>query len=83
MIMSEKIRFYRKKRGLSQQELADKLNVVRQTVSKWEQGLSVPDSQMLVALARELGISEGTSKSNLARAKEILKRKIKAYLSDE
>ena len=57
MIMSEKIRFYRKKRGLSQQELADKLNVVRQTVSKWEQGLSVPDSQMLVALARELGIS--------------------------
>ena len=34
-------------------------------------------------IARELGISEGTSKSNLARAKEILKRKIKAYLSDE
>lgn len=34
-------------------------------------------------IAKELGISEGTSKSNLARAKEILKKKIKAYLSDE
>lgn len=33
----------------SQQDLADKLNVVRQTISKWEQGLSIPDSNLLIA----------------------------------
>ena len=40
------IKAIRKSKGLSQQELAVKLNVVRQTVSKWEQGLSVPDSDI-------------------------------------
>ena len=44
----------RKSKGLSQQELAEKLNVVRQTVSKWERNLSVPDSDMLLAIARSL-----------------------------
>ena len=44
----------RKSKGLSQQELAVKLNVVRQTISKWEQGLSVPDSDMLVSLSETL-----------------------------
>ena len=41
-------------KGLSQQELAVKLNVVRQTISKWEQGLSVPDSDLLIALSEAL-----------------------------
>ena len=41
-------------KGLSQQDLADKLNVVRQTISKWEQGLSVPDSDLLIALSEAL-----------------------------
>ena len=44
----------RKAKGLSQEELAVKLNVVRQTVSKWEQGLSVPDSDMLTSLSDAL-----------------------------
>ena len=44
----------RKAKGLSQEELAVKLNVVRQTVSKWEQGLSVPDSDMLISLSDAL-----------------------------
>ena len=44
----------RKAKGLSQEELAVKLNVVRQTVSKWEQGLSVPDSDMLISLSEAL-----------------------------
>ena len=39
---------------LSQQELAVKVNVVRQTVSKWEQGLSVPDADLLLALSEAL-----------------------------
>ena len=44
----------RKSKGLSQEELAIKLNVVRQTISKWEKGLSVPDSSMIISLAEEL-----------------------------
>lgn len=53
-MLNETIRARRKAKGLSQQELAVKLNVVRQTVSKWEQGLSVPDSSMLIALSEAL-----------------------------
>ena len=53
-MLSENIKAIRKTRGLSQQELAVKLSVVRQTVSKWEQGLSVPDSDMLISLSEVL-----------------------------
>lgn len=53
-MLSENIKAIRKSKGLSQQELAVKLNVVRQTVSKWEQGLSVPDSEMLISLSETL-----------------------------
>ena len=53
-MLNENIRAVRKSKGLSQQELAVKLNVVRQTVSKWEQGLSVPDSDLLIALSEAL-----------------------------
>lgn len=56
-MLSENIRNLRKSKGLSQEELAIKVNVVRQTVSKWEKGLSVPDSCMLVSLADELDTS--------------------------
>ena len=56
-MLSENIRSYRKAKGLSQEELAAKLNVVRQTVSKWEKGLSVPDSEMLITLAEALDVS--------------------------
>ena len=50
-MLNENIKSIRKSKGLSQQELAVKLNVVRQTVSKWEQGLSVPDSDMLISIS--------------------------------
>ena len=53
-MLSENIKTIRKSKGLSQQELAVKLSVVRQTVSKWEQGLSVPDSDMLISLSEAL-----------------------------
>lgn len=53
-MLNENIKAIRKSKGLSQQELAIKLNVVRQTVSKWEQGLSVPDSDMLVLISEVL-----------------------------
>lgn len=54
-MLNENIKAIRKAKGLSQQELAEKLNVVRQSVSKWEQGLSVPDSDMLVHISETLG----------------------------
>ena len=50
-MLSENIRAIRKSKGLSQEELAVKLHVVRQTISKWEQGLSVPDADMLLMLS--------------------------------
>lgn len=50
-MLNENIKAIRKSKGLSQEELAIKLNVVRQTVSKWEQGLSVPDSSMLISIS--------------------------------
>ncbi len=50
-MLKENIKQLRKSKGLSQEELAIKLNVVRQTISKWEQGLSVPDSEMLVSIS--------------------------------
>ncbi|HBG7721329.1 TPA: helix-turn-helix transcriptional regulator, partial [Clostridioides difficile] len=53
-MLSENIKTIRKSKGLSQQELAIKLNVVRQTISKWEQGLSVPDSDMLISISEVL-----------------------------
>ena len=59
-MLNENIRAIRKSRGLSQEELAIKLNVVRQTVSKWERGLSVPDSDMLVSLSDTLDVPVAT-----------------------
>ena len=53
-MLNENIKAVRKFKGLSQQDLAVKLNVVRQTVSKWETGLSVPDSDLLIALSEAL-----------------------------
>lgn len=50
-MLKENIKSIRKLKGLSQEELAIKLNVVRQTISKWEQGLSVPDAEMLISIS--------------------------------
>ena len=53
-MLSKNIKAIRKSKGLSQQELAVKLNVVRQTISKWENRSSVPDSEMLISLSEAL-----------------------------
>ena len=53
-MLNENIKAIRKSKGLSQEELAIKLNVVRQTISKWEKGLSVPDSNMLIYISEVL-----------------------------
>lgn len=58
-MLKENIKSLRRSKGLSQEELAVKLHVVRQTVSKWENGLSVPDAAELISLAEELDTSVG------------------------
>lgn len=59
-MLNENIKAIRKSRGLSQEELSVKLNVVRQTVSKWENGLSVPDSDMLISISKALETTVST-----------------------
>lgn len=56
-MIGENIKTFRKQKGYSQETLALQLNVVRQTVSKWEKGLSVPDAEMLEKLAEVLEVS--------------------------
>lgn len=56
-MLADNLKNTRKAKGLSQEELAVKIGVVRQTISKWEKGLSVPDSEMLIEIAEALGTS--------------------------
>lgn len=56
-MFSENLKTLRKQKGFSQEELASRLHVVRQTISKWEKNLSVPDADTLIRLAEILGVS--------------------------
>ena len=56
-MLSDNIRTVRKNKGFTQEDLASRLHVTRQTISKWEKGLSVPDAEMLSKLADELEVS--------------------------
>lgn len=56
-MFSDNLKAIRKNKGISQEQLALKLHVVRQTISKWEKGLSVPDAQLLIELAEALEVS--------------------------
>lgn len=55
-MLSENLKNLRKEKGMSQEELASRVFVVRQTVSKWEKGLSVPDADALEKLAEVLEV---------------------------
>lgn len=55
MNIGERIMALRKEKNISQTELAKRLNVSRQAVSKWEQGVSAPDTERLIQLAEILG----------------------------
>lgn len=57
MDFSEKILSLRKSRGLTQEQLAEKLNVSRQSVSKWESGQAIPELETIVALCRVFDIT--------------------------
>ena len=55
-MLKENLKHLRKSKGLTQEELALQLGVVRQTISKWEKGLSVPDSEMLIELSEQFNV---------------------------
>lgn len=57
MKLSEKIVLQRKRRGMSQEELAEKLDISRQAVSRWEQGTAMPDAENLVQLSRLFAVT--------------------------
>lgn len=57
MILAEKIMTLRKKKGWSQEELAEKLEISRQSVSKWESAASIPDIDRILALSRLFEVS--------------------------
>ena len=57
-MLSDNIKILRKKKGYSQETLAEQLHVVRQTISKWEKGISVPDAVMLDRMAEWRSMSE-------------------------
>lgn len=59
-MLNENIKKYRKQKSWSQEDLATQLHVVRQTISKWEKGLSVPDAEQLIQMAALLDVSVGT-----------------------
>jgi putative transcriptional regulator len=55
-MLGENIKNYRKKKGYTQEEVADQLHVARQTISKWEKNYSVPDAELIVQLAEILDV---------------------------
>ena len=74
-MLKDNIKTIRKSKGLSQEELAIKLNVVRQTISKWESGLSVPDAEMLINISElfEIPVSEILGENIEKKEKDDLK----------
>ena len=74
-MLKDNLKTLRKNKGLSQEELSIKLNVVRQTVSKWESGLSVPDAEMLMTISEifETPVSEILGESIEEKEKNDLK----------
>ena len=57
MILADKIILLRKKNGWSQEELAEKMNVSRQSVSKWEGANSIPDISKIIDMSKIFGVS--------------------------
>lgn len=57
MILADKIIHLRKKYNMTQEELAEKLNVSRQSISKWEGSLSTPDLNKVIAMSNIFGVT--------------------------
>ena len=70
--LGEKIRDYRKKAGLSQEQLAEKLHVSRQAITKWENNKGVPDISNLISISDEFGVTL----DELIKEDAVVKKKI-------
>ena len=81
-MLKDNLKTLRKNKGLSQEELSIKLHVVRQTVSKWESGLSVPDAEMLMTISEiiETPVSEILGESIEEKEKNDLKYEICIFM---
>ena len=56
-MVAEKIKFLREQKGLTQSDLAKKLNITRSSVNAWEQGISIPSTQYIIELANLFSVS--------------------------
>ena len=73
MNLGEKIKEHRKQAGLSQEQLAERLNVSRQAITKWETNKGIPDIANLIAISDEFGLSlDELIKDDVAVKKKII-----------
>ena len=80
VVLGENLAKYRKKAGYSQEELADKLGVSRQAVSKWERGEASPDTENLIALSRLYGVTLDECTTILNKLKNLNNTKLYNYI---
>ena len=78
-MLGENIKILRKEKGYSQETLAAQLHVVRQTVSKWEKGISVPDAQMLNQIAELLEVPVSTLLGDTVPSQNLSSQKDSRY----
>lgn len=80
MMLSDNLKNCRQKCGYTQEEVAEQLHIVRQTLSKWEKGVSVPDADMLVKLAKlyEVDVNEllGTMVQEIESQEELIAKEL-------
>lgn len=83
MILADKIILLRKKNGWSQEQLAEQLDISRQSVSKWESGASIPDLDKIIKMSNIFGVStdyllkDEMEDAGLSESEEIIEEKIK------
>lgn len=82
MILAEKVMTLRKKKGWSQEELAEKLNISRQSVSKWESGASIPDIDKIILISGLFGVSTDYLLRDEMETEEISEKEIQCEESD-
>ena len=83
MDLKESLSFYRKEQGLSQVELAEALDVSRQTISKWETGAALPSAENLLALSRLYGVTvDALLCDSLEQSRTLFEGELSALLSD-
>lgn len=79
MTLGEKIQKLRKQRGLSQEALAEKVTVTRQTISKWELGQSLPDLDFIAQLSDIFSVSRGSMKRPIPHGDTLMSANLRCW----